>query len=47
MMFVDVGMDILFNLFIKVCMFIASTTENSKGCLDLIVIGHIYGFEKA
>ena len=41
--------DILFNLFIKDCMFITSTTKNSKGCsiTKLIVFGHTHGLEEA
>ena len=38
--------DTLFNLFIKDYMFITFTTENSKGYLDLAVIGHTTGLEE-
>ena len=38
--------NILFNLFIKDCMFFTSTTKNFSGCLELIVMGHIHGFEE-
>ena len=37
----------LFNLSIEDCMFIASRTKNSKGSLDLIVIGHTRRLEEA
>ena len=39
--------DILFNLSIKDCMFITSTTENPDGCLDWILIGLTHGLKEA
>ena len=36
--------NILFNLSMKDCMFVTSTTVHSKGCLDLIVIGYSWAW---
>ena len=33
MMFVDIGIDILLNLCIKVCIFITSTTKHFRGIM--------------
>ena len=38
--------DMLFNLSIKDCMFITSSTKNFDGCLDLVVIGRTNGFKE-